>query len=233
MESAIEAGDFWERIYTTRGVKGEEYLKGTGKRRLDLLVSVPGLAASLPVIGLLGAAVWMDDGGWPFYDAKGSNPIMEKVSFWKLRTMKPKAREEEICAVGSGDLGQVKRNGDMRVTRVGKWLRRASLDELPQLANVLRGDVSMVGPRPVAVSEWKLEIEPNINREPYACWTEEIKGGVKLGLTGPYVLAGRCETALAERMRLEVQYCREASLRADLKILALTVPMVMSLRGAR
>jgi len=110
---------------------------------------------------------------------------------------------------------------DRRVTRVGAFLRRTSLDELPQLWNVLRGDMSLVGPRPdvpYAVAE-------------YADWVH-ARLNVLPGITGLWQVSGRSRVSLLEMYRLDVAYAAQASLRADLRILLRTVPVVLGRDGA-
>jgi len=110
---------------------------------------------------------------------------------------------------------------DPRITAVGCFLRRMSLDELPQLFNVLKGDMSLVGPRP----ELKCVLDD------FESW-QLRRLSVKPGLTGLWQVSGRCETSFAERVKLDLQYIDRWSLALDLKILALTLPAVLSGRGA-
>ena len=111
--------------------------------------------------------------------------------------------------------------GDPRVTRTGRWLRRLSIDELPQLVNVLRGEMSLVGPRmitPAELPEWGD--------------TADLLLSVRPGLTGLWQVAGRQKLTKADRIRLDGEYVHQMSLRLDLRILARTVPAVLSSRGA-
>jgi lipopolysaccharide/colanic/teichoic acid biosynthesis glycosyltransferase len=114
-----------------------------------------------------------------------------------------------------------KLNSDPRVTRVGRILRRLSLDELPQLYNVLRGDMSIVGPRPE-----QMELVQRYRPE------HRFRLAVKPGLTGPMQIYGRGELTFAERLSVELDYVDNLSLAQDLKILATTVPVVLRGRGA-
>ncbi len=107
------------------------------------------------------------------------------------------------------------------MTRAGRWLRRWSLDELPQLFNVLRGDMSLVGPRPE---------EPHIVTSYMAAQRRRL--AVKPGLTGPMQVGGRADLGLDERERLELDYVEHYSLRRDLALLLHTIPAVISGRGA-
>jgi lipopolysaccharide/colanic/teichoic acid biosynthesis glycosyltransferase len=120
-----------------------------------------------------------------------------------------------------GDRGLYKLEGDPRVTRVGRVLRRTSLDELPQLWNVLRGDMSLVGPRPALA--WEAEMFSATHNERFA---------VAPGLTGLWQVSGRSRLPMLDGLDLDVEYVRRQSFRLDLLILAKTVPTVLSTNGA-
>jgi lipopolysaccharide/colanic/teichoic acid biosynthesis glycosyltransferase len=111
---------------------------------------------------------------------------------------------------------------DPRITRVGAILRRTSLDELPQLVNILKGEMSLVGPRPVPVYEFN----------DYQDWHKERLAALP-GITGLWQVEGRCENSFDEQIRLDIQYVRNQSLLLDFKILLLTFPAVLSGRGAK
>jgi lipopolysaccharide/colanic/teichoic acid biosynthesis glycosyltransferase len=111
--------------------------------------------------------------------------------------------------------------GDPRITRVGKFLRKTSLDELPQLINVLKGEMSIVGPRPV----------PTYEAELYEPWHRERLHALP-GITGLWQVKGRGRVTFEEMMRLDIEYVRSRSILKDLQILLLTIPAVMSGRGA-
>jgi lipopolysaccharide/colanic/teichoic acid biosynthesis glycosyltransferase len=113
---------------------------------------------------------------------------------------------------------------DPRITRVGRLLRASSLDELPQLFNVLRGDMSLVGPRPVLREELEQFYAPAGAAQEYL--------SVRPGITGSWQVSGRSETSFAQRIALDVAYVRFPSLRKDLAILAGTAPAVVRRRGA-
>ena len=112
---------------------------------------------------------------------------------------------------------------DPRITRIGAFLRRTSLDELPQLLNVLRGEMSLVGPRPVVREELDLHYNPAAA----AAYAE-----TRPGITGLWQISGRSDTTYAERVTLDTRYAREWSLALDIKILLRTVPAVLKRRGA-
>lgn len=117
--------------------------------------------------------------------------------------------------------GNFKLTKDPRVTRVGRFLRKYSLDELPQLLNVLKGEMSLVGPRPVPPYE-------------VACYGsgDHKRLGALPGITGLWQVKGRCRVSFSEMVRMDVEYIRNASMLLDLRILLLTLPAVLSKRGA-
>ena len=114
-----------------------------------------------------------------------------------------------------------KMRNDPRVTRLGRWLRRLSIDELPQLYNVLRGDMALVGPRPVPLDE-----------APTDTPAQRLRFTVKPGITCLWQVSGRTEIPYDEWLALDVWYIRNRSLRLDVQILWRTIPAVLSCRGA-
>jgi lipopolysaccharide/colanic/teichoic acid biosynthesis glycosyltransferase len=126
-------------------------------------------------------------------------------------------RGEEACSGGSWKLDE-----DSRITRIGGVLRRTSIDELPQLVNVLLGHMSLVGPRPCL--EWEAEMFPGEFDERFS---------VRPGLTGLWQVSGRSTVGTLDMLRLDVRYAREQSLRGDVAILARTVPVLLRRDGAR
>ena len=111
---------------------------------------------------------------------------------------------------------------DPRITRLGQFLRKSSLDELPQLFNILKGEMSVVGPRPIVQSE--------VSK--YGIYFDHYKGA-KPGLTGLWQISGRSDTSYDERVALDVAYVERWSLLQDAKIIALTVPAIVASKGAR
>jgi lipopolysaccharide/colanic/teichoic acid biosynthesis glycosyltransferase len=139
----------------------------------------------------------------------------------KLRTMVPDAEERkaELWHLNVLPPPDFKIPNDPRITRVGRFLRATSLDELPQLLNVLRGDMSLVGPRPTSFAP-----------DTYELWhTHRLD--VAPGITGLWQIEGRGVTTFDERLRLDVQYIRRRSLLYDLQLLARTLPVVLRRSG--
>jgi lipopolysaccharide/colanic/teichoic acid biosynthesis glycosyltransferase len=136
-------------------------------------------------------------------------------------TMDAEERLSSVVDLDQLEHPMFKLDGDPRVTRVGRILRRMSLDELPQLYNVLRGDMSIVGPRPE-----QIELVQRYRPE------HRFRLAVKPGLTGPMQVYGRGELTFTERLAVELDYVENLSLAQDLKILATTLPAVVRGRGA-
>jgi lipopolysaccharide/colanic/teichoic acid biosynthesis glycosyltransferase/GT2 family glycosyltransferase len=192
------------------------------KRALDIVVSVAGLILSAPLLSVLAAAIKLDSPGPVLFVQERAGHNGRPFRMVKLRTMVEGAAE---MPTAGGDressLPSGKSASDPRVTRVGRFLRRASLDELPQLWNVLKGEMSLVGPRPE---------ELGVVRR-YSDWHRQ-RLAVKPGLTGPMQVGGRADLSLDERVRLELDYIEDYSLWRDLAILARTVVAVVRGQGA-
>jgi lipopolysaccharide/colanic/teichoic acid biosynthesis glycosyltransferase len=196
------------------------------KRMLDLVAAVTLLLALLPVFALIGLAICVDS-GWPvFYIGERVGRYGRSFRCLKFRSMRTNDNAEHKAFVRSlmrdaADCPVYKVPCDPRITRVGAFLRRTSLDELPQLWNILRGEMSLVGPRPdvtYAVPD-------------YSEWMHD-RLQVKPGLTGLWQVSGRSRLSLVDMYRLDVAYVAEASLRTDLSILWRTVPVVLGRDGA-
>ena len=194
------------------------------KRALDLAVGVPLLLLALPVIAVVAVAVRLDSTGPSLFRQRRAGVGQSVFSMFKFRTMQSDAeRRLEELGVDFEALSDpmFKLPDDPRVTRLGKLLRRTSLDELPQLLNVVKGDMSMVGPRPEELGLVRL----------YAP-EERFRLTVKPGLTGPMQVYGRGDLQWDERLAVERDYVENLSLGRDLHILAMTVAAVLGRRGA-
>jgi exopolysaccharide biosynthesis polyprenyl glycosylphosphotransferase len=226
------------------------YLSRIAKRTLDIVGAAAGLAILAPLLLVVAAAIRVESPGSPFYRQVRVGRNGERFRVFKFRTMHLQccrgdgyggAAAEEAFAQLTADparhdelhkYGKLK--ADPRVTKVGGVLRRTSLDELPQLLNVLAGDLSLVGPRPVEPHEMpdysNAEADvPGSVREVTGYW--EI-ADLRPGITGYWQINGRSDTGYAERARLDAAYVRNWSLRLDLEILARTLRVLRSSRGA-
>jgi lipopolysaccharide/colanic/teichoic acid biosynthesis glycosyltransferase len=198
------------------------YRRG-GKRVLDILVALAALPFALPVMAFAALAIKLDSPGPVFHRAIRVGCGGRKFTFLKLRSMQEDAEELRglLLHLNQAQGPAFKLHNDPRVTRVGKILRKTSLDELPQLWHVLAGDMSLVGPRPPFPEEV----------EKYEPWMLK-RLSVRPGLTCLWQIRGRSDLSFEEWMRLDIEYVDRCSLPLDLKILVLTVPAVLSARGA-
>ena len=192
------------------------------KRQLDIFICVLAMPFVLPVLGLLAVIVWLDSPGPIFFAQNRTGMGGRRFRMWKLRTMVKNAEElkQKYMHLNELEYPDFKISNDPRLTRAGKYLRKASLDELPQIFNVLKGEMTLVGPRPTSFSA-----------QTYRLWhTARLE--VKPGLTGLWQVSGRSELQFDDRLRLDIAYIRNRSLWLDLCILARTFGAVFSGRGA-
>jgi len=204
------------------------FLRGDAYRRLvkrpfDVVSSLVGLLLLSPVFLVLAIVVKLDSPGSVFFRQQRVGKNGATFDFYKFRSMVQEAEElkKRLLHLNEVDGPAFKISDDPRVTRIGKFMRRTSIDELPQLWNVLRGDMSLVGPRPPLPCEV----------EHYEGWQRE-KLLVVPGITCLWQISGRSHIGFTEWMRLDIEYIRKQSLGLDLKILARTLPAVVSRRGA-
>jgi lipopolysaccharide/colanic/teichoic acid biosynthesis glycosyltransferase/GT2 family glycosyltransferase len=193
------------------------------KRTMDIVGSAIGLVLSAPLVAVLAVAIKLDSAGPVFYLQERIGERGRPFRMAKLRTMVDGAEDmlPGLIEPASLPAPAFKLRDDPRVTRVGRFLRRASLDELPQLWNVLKGEMSLVGPRPEETQWVRL----------YADWHRR-RLAVRPGITGPMQIDGRADLGLDERVQLELDYIEHYSLWRDVCILARTVGAVVSGRGA-
>ncbi len=176
------------------------------KRLLDLALSLPAVVLLLPVCAIIAIVVRLSSRGPAIFKQERVGQHGRPFVFYKFRTMKL-----EVDPLGPSP----KSNDDPRLTKVGRFLREYSLDELPQLFNVLKGDMSIVGPRPLYVSQM-------------AEWDNQQRKRllVRPGLTGLAQISGRGALTREEKLELDVQYVERAGLWLDVKIIAATVAQV-------
>jgi lipopolysaccharide/colanic/teichoic acid biosynthesis glycosyltransferase len=176
------------------------------KRLLDILLTVLAIILLSPVFFIIIVAIRLSGKGPVIFRQERAGKNGKPFTFYKFRTMKT-----DVDPFGPSP----KVAGDLRLTKVGKFLREYSLDELPQLFNVLKGDMSIVGPRPLYVSQM-------------AEWDERQRKRllVKPGLTGLAQISGRGELTLEEKLELDVKYVETAGFWLDLKIILTTAAQV-------
>lgn len=195
-------------------------IQRTAKRALDLAGGALLLAVTAPLMAIASAAIRLESPGPVLFRQKREGMDGRVFELLKFRTMHEGVHEEIVPEEGPEDLRFLQKSEeDPRVTRVGRWLRRASLDELPQLWNVLRGEMSLVGPRPLPL------------------WEGERLGlgrrlVVRPGMTGLWQVSGRSSLSPEERVRLDLVYVQNWTVLLDLSILLRTLPAVVGGRGA-
>ena len=181
-------------------------------RALDVVLAAVLLVVAAPLLALAALAIRLESRGPVFYRQRRVGRYGRPFELWKLRTMVPGAE--------SMGAGVYVLEGDPRITRVGRLLRRFSFDELPNLLNVLKGEMALVGPRPTVQEQVDRYTERQLRRLE-----------VKPGITGWAQINGRTSLPWPERIELDVWYVEHRSLRLDLRILARTARMLASGRG--
>ena len=194
------------------------------KRALDIAVAATLLLVLAPLYALLAVVIKATDGGTVLFWQTRVGRWGQEFRFPKFRSMVPNAdsRLHEVLALNQHKTGVTfKLKDDPRLTRIGRLMRRTSMDELPQLWSVLSGDMTLVGPRPAVpreVSQYTLDDRRRLEVTP--------------GLTCIWQVSGRSDIPFARQLEMDVEYIERRSLALDLKLLALTVPAVVSGRGA-
>lgn len=193
------------------------------KRLLDVVVAFVALVVLAPLFALVALTILLREGRPVFFTQVRASAQGRPFRMFKFRTMATDAEAQlpRLVAVEPLDAPALKLRDDPRVTGTGGFLRRFSLDELPQLANVLRGDMSLVGPRPEQIEFVEL-YRPE----------DRFRLTVKPGLTGPMQVYGRGQLTFEERLALEREYVENLSLRRDLKLIVLTLSALASGKGA-
>lgn len=215
--------DAWIRRFDPqkRILKGNSYF--LVKRAMDLFLVLLTLLFWLPLCGVIALIIRITSPGAPVVfrqlrTGKGGR----RFYMYKFRTMVPDAEKLKAKYAHLNELQwpDFKITNDPRITPIGRFLRKTSLDELPQMLNVLRGEMSLVGPRPTSFGP-----------ETYKLWhTHRLD--VKPGLTGLWQIVGRAQLEFDDRLRLDIAYIERASIWLDINILAKTVLVVFERRGA-
>jgi exopolysaccharide biosynthesis polyprenyl glycosylphosphotransferase len=193
------------------------------KRLFDLGIAFPLLLLFAPFLPLVVLAIRIDSPGRPLFKQTRVGENCQPFGMWKFRTMVQNADQLLSQVVKETPAGQIihKQPDDQRVTRVGRFLRRHSLDELPQLINVIKGEMSLVGPRP--------ELPWLVDR--YAGWQRK-RFAVPPGLTGWWQISGRSDRPMHLHVEDDLYYIQNYSIWLDLRILWRTVGVVLSGKGA-
>lgn len=212
---------------STDAVASAKVEEGLLVRALDLTVALAAILFFAPLMVIIAAAIFATSPGPIFFRQKRLGLGGRSFGCLKFRTMRADAEvalvhmlTHDRAAIAEWESSQKLRN-DPRISRLGAFLRRTSLDELPQFFNVLAGDMSIVGPRPIVAEE--AHRYRRYIRAYYA---------VKPGITGLWQISGRNQTTYRRRVACDVRYVRSRSVYRDLTIIALTVPVVLLGRGA-
>jgi len=230
-DSNAELADYWARAATPSGRASLtlrarskrftwNFVIGTTialKRLFDILGSICALITLSPILAVTAACIKIEDPGPVFFAQK-------RVLIWKFRSMvndAEKMAQRMIELNQAKDTVEMKLTGDPRITKTGRFIRKYSIDELPQFWNVFLGDMSIVGPRPVVAAE-------------VADYTVEERQRLlaKPGLTCFWQVGGRTDLDFENQVRLDIEYIRSNSLWLDIKLLLLTVPAVLLGKGA-
>lgn len=226
----VEPGDVKAAVDESLRIKTvpmEDLFKGEPsriKRVIDVLGASLGLLVASPVLLLAAAAIKWQDGGPIFFLQNRSGLGGKPFKIYKLRTMTTNAEAQKayLKQFSEQDGAAFKMTNDPRVTWIGRFLRKTSIDELPQLINVLKGDMSLVGPRPLPVDEAQ------------ACdlW-QQRRLDVLPGMTCIWQVEGRSRVSFAEWMRMDIRYIKKTTFLEDVKLILATIPAVLLRRGAK
>ncbi len=192
------------------------------KRGFDLFAILIALPILLPLMGLIGFLIWLGDGKNPLYVQMRTGLYGRRFRMYKFRTMVPNAEElkQELQHLNVLAYPDFKIPQDPRITKLGRFLRRSSLDELPQIFNILIGNMSIVGPRPTSFKP-----------ETYEPW-HYARLSATPGLTGLWQVSGRSDLEFDDRVKLDIEYIEQQSFVLDLKIILCTFRTVFGGRGA-
>jgi exopolysaccharide biosynthesis polyprenyl glycosylphosphotransferase len=193
------------------------------KRGLDIILASAALLVFSPVFIFISIAIKLDSKGPVFFKQERIGKWGKSFYCYKFRSMYRDAeiRKAELMAVNEADEIVFKMKDDPRITRVGRFIRKASIDELPQLLNVIKGEMSLVGPRPpvpIEVVQYEFETMFRLDAVP--------------GITGLQQVSGRSDLSFKRWVELDLQYIAEQSLMKDIEILLKTIPAVLSGKGA-
>ena len=195
------------------------------KRVIDVILASVALILLSPLFAIIAIAIKIDSKGPVFFAHKRIGKNGKIIKLYKFRSMVINA-EDLIKSFTPEQLREYKENykltNDPRITKVGKFLRKTSLDELPQLINIINGDLSIIGPRPVVADELE---KYGVNKDKFLSVTP--------GLTGYWAANGRSNTTYEQRMEMELYYIDNLSLKMDIKVFFKTILSVLKKEGAR
>jgi lipopolysaccharide/colanic/teichoic acid biosynthesis glycosyltransferase len=220
-------GRLWLCLHAQLECVAWRWLVGSGavaKRTVDIVLSALALTVLSPLFLFIALLIKIEDGGPVFFVQRRVGRFGREFAMFKIRSMclDAEQRLKGLLAKNQHQQGVTfKLKNDPRITRVGRWLRKFSLDELPQFFNVLIGDMSLVGPRPPVPREVALYSQADRRRL-----------AVKPGITCLWQVSGRAEIDFSGQVQLDVQYIESQRIGTDMRILLRTVPAVISGKGA-
>lgn len=237
-DSDTELAEYWAKAATVSGKVGlttRAKLKRSTwafvigatialKRIFDILISGFALVALSPIFGVTAALIKLEDKGPVFFTQQRIGLKGQSFMIWKFRSMvldAEKVAQLMIEQQEARDTIEIKLKGDPRITRIGRFIRKYSVDELPQFWNVFLGDMSIVGPRPVVsaeVADYTVEARKRLLAKP--------------GLTCFWQVGGRTDLDFENQVRLDIEYIQSSSIWLDIKLLFLTIPAVLLGKGA-
>lgn len=193
------------------------------KRFGDIILSLTALICLSPLLIITAAAITLEDGGSPFFTQERMGKDMRPFRFYKFRSMYAGADKKLAELLKSNEQTGLafKIKNDPRITTVGKFIRKYSIDELPQLVNIIKGDMSIVGPRPILT--WQMEEADEHERQRLA---------VRPGLTCYWQIQGRSDIPWEKWVELDLDYIEDMGVWTDLKIILKTVPAILKGGGA-
>ncbi len=199
------------------------------KRAVDLALAGTGFLFLLPFLFCVGVAVKAQDRGPALFAQPRAGRGGRRFNLLKFRSMvvDAEAQRAALAALNEQDGVLFKIKDDPRITPLGRFIRKYSIDELPQIWNVIRGDMNLVGPRPLPLSDLE-----GIDADPELKYWFEMRSKVKPGITGPWQVSGRSDSGFQEMVQHDVEYIQHWSIWLDLVILMKTIPAVLAGRGA-
>ena len=193
------------------------------KRTFDIVASCVGLLLLSPIFFITSVAIASEDGFPVFFKQLRSGKDMKPFMFYKFRSMKKDAPERliDVLKINEQTGPAFKIKNDPRITKVGRFIRKYSIDELPQLVNIIKGDMSIVGPRPIL--DFQMETTDEHDRQ---------RTVVRPGLTCTWQISGRADISWEQWVEMDIQYIRDMSIKTDLLIILRTIPVIFKGDGA-
>jgi len=227
MQGELEGRDGLEIAESSANDESAVMGPALAKRVVDVIGAVLLAVAFAPFAAVIAVLVKLDSHGPVLHTQLRGGLAGQPFRLYKFRSMRAdaEAMRETLAPSNEQDGYLFKLRADPRLTRFGRWLRRSSLDELPQLLNVLRGEMSLVGPRPLPIEDLA-----GLTSE-YRLWADE-RHKVLPGLTGEWQVEGRTECGFEQMVQFDLNYVRRNGLRRDLVLLCRTLPAVLRGRGA-